>query len=105
MRRRAVGEGLQQETKTFLRRLLAHPQDLENLLLEWGLMNPDAAGAELHAIEHQVIGSRPHLAPITRKQGAVFRMGRGKRVVLGIPSFGVRVPVEERETRHPAKRW
>ena len=61
MGRRAVAEGGQQKPEAPLGILARDAQALEDPLLQLGIVDPDAARAELGAVEHQVIGASPHL--------------------------------------------
>ena len=53
---RAELEGVDQVAKALLNVLLADAQGLEGLLLHLGGVDADGAAAQLHAVEHDVIG-------------------------------------------------
>src|SRR5690606_2374350 len=59
--RGAVAERRQEEAEAPLRLLLVDAEQVEDPLLQVGLVDPDRAGAELPAVEDEVIGPGPHV--------------------------------------------
>src|SRR2546430_4555334 len=72
VRRRAVTESVEQETESSLGVLARHAQPAEDPLLHFRIVDPDAARAELGAIEDQVIGAGAHPHRLTGQQGNVL---------------------------------
>ena len=97
VRRRAVGERLQQEAEALLRLLGFDAERLEDLLLDVGPVDSDRAATQLPAVEDDVIGARAPAAGIAVEVAA----GRGERVVQRVPASLRLVPLEHREVDDP----
>jgi hypothetical protein len=61
VRRRAVAQRLEEEAEAVLGFLVRQRQQLEDLRLQLGVMDPQAAAADLDAVQHDVIGLGAHL--------------------------------------------
>ena len=77
VRRRAEAESAQDVTEHRLLLFFAHAERGEHLRLQIGLVNPDAAAADLHAVQHDVVGLRARL-----------RRTRPRRSAACLPSSG-----------------
>ena len=64
-------QGVEQEPELAARIFRTHPQRLEELLLDLGAVDPDAAAADLGPVEDQIVGPGPALCA-----GSVSRSGR-----------------------------
>jgi len=86
MRGRAKAEGFEKVREEDLLLVRRDAEHLEHLCLQIAFMNPDAAAADLDAIENNVIGLRPDLAELPRLQQVdIFAFGARERMVDGIP--------------------
>ncbi|OQC53445.1 MAG: hypothetical protein BWX54_02407 [Verrucomicrobia bacterium ADurb.Bin018] len=100
VRRRAVFQRPNQVAKAALNFRLGQAQKLEHPRLELRVVNPDAAPAQLRAIEHDVVGLRADLFGVRVEQRNVFGHGRSERMVdADQPAF--LIALEQRKVRHP----
>ena len=68
-------------------------------------MDADAAAGEFHAVRREIVGLREDAAKVAARGETVHVVvsGRGKRVVLGLPSLVLLVPFKEREVGDDAQ--
>ena len=92
MWRRAVLEGLEQETEPFFGLLVGNAKGPEDLRLQFGLVDTDRATADLDPVPDQVIGLGPGLTGILRIE---FTLGSGERMVQRVPPILVFVELEK----------
>src|SRR3954447_17422228 len=81
VRRRAVGEGLQEEAEPLPGLLAGHPQRLEHPLLQRGVVDTDRAAHDLVAVDHHVVGVRERRTLVLGEVLPPLGRGRGERVV------------------------
>ena len=102
VRRRAVLERLEEEAEAQLRLLVADAEPLEDARLQRGVVDSDAAAADLRS--RSARGRRPWRAPRPDRSRAC-RMssssGDGERVVHRIPAAVLAVPFEQRKIGDP----
>ena len=103
VRRRAVGKRVQEEPEAVAQLFLAEAQRPENSVLHFLLVNSNAARAQFHAVQHQVVAFRTHRE--AHFVGGVFEF---RNVFLDDPREGMLradhgfvrgAPFEERESR------
>ena len=78
-------------------------QGLKNRLLDIPAVDPDAAAADLGAVEHQVVGPGPDLPRVGGQQGDVFLLGRGKGVVHGGKAVRLGVILQQGKVGDPGQ--
>ena len=98
MRRGAVPQSFEQEAETQLLFFGADTQQLENLALDVGAVNADAAAAQLGAVEHQIVALRADFAQVAVEQRDVFVPRRGEGVVHRVPELVLFVELEHMDT-------
>src|SRR5437879_9667742 len=64
-------------------------------------MDPDAAAAELDAVEHEIVGLRADSERVPLETLEVLVGGRREGMVHGDVAARVRIALEEREVDHP----
>ena len=101
MRRRAEFEGVQHVAEFERRRFGRMAEQLKHELLDVPLVDLDAAATQLDAVEHDVVGLGAHAAWIALHTSEILSLGRGKRMMHGIPATLVLVPLHQREVHHP----
>ena len=69
MGRSAIRQGFQQKPELLLSFLLTDAQQGENSLLHVLAVNSDTATTQFDAVQHNIVGKRPHLAWVGLKQG------------------------------------
>ena len=87
--------------KRLLRFLFAEAQRRENLRLHVAAVNTNRARAQLHAVQHQVVGFRAAARRIGRQLFEILVVHRGEGMVRGVPAALLLVPFEHREIDHP----
>ena len=103
MRRSAVAQGLQQEAELGRRFLLGDAEHLENGRLHVRVVNTHRTAADLHPVQHKVVGLRHGRAGIVLQRSRVG-IGRGREgVVQGLPAVLALVPLEHRPVHHPQR--
>jgi hypothetical protein len=100
VRRRAVFQRADQMAEAALDLGFGQTQDLEHPRLEGRIVDPDAAAAQLGAVEHDVVGLRAHLLGLGVEQRNVLRLRRGEGMVHADEAAFV-VALEQREIGHP----
>ena len=103
MRRRAIGERVQKEPEALARCLVAQAQRLEHARLHILAMNSDAAGAELDAVQHQIVALRAALPRRGFELVEVFFEDSGERMLRAHPALVVLAPFKKREAGDPGK--
>lgn len=101
--RRAVLERRHKEAERLLRSLPAVARDLENPLLQGGVVDTHRAASELVAVEHKVVEVALHAARVALKRGPVFFLREGEHMVLRLPVALVLVPCEVGEVDYPCE--
>ena len=80
----------------------ADAEHLEHLRLQIALVDPDAAAAEFHAVEHHVVGYRADLAEFAGfEQRDVFGLRAREGMMDGDPVVFLRVESEQRKIDDP----
>ena len=103
MGRRAILEGVDHVAEHGANLLVRQAERAEGPGLQVGVVNTDAAAAQLHAVQDDVIGQRPHLERIGADQVRVGRMRRSEGVIdRGQPALAVLL--EQREIGDPGER-
>src|SRR3989441_4213329 len=97
----AEGERLQQEAEARVRLALRHAEEREHALLHVRAMDPDAAAAELDAVEHEIVGLRADSERVPLETLEVLVGGRREGMVHGDVAARVRIALEERGVDHP----
>ncbi len=105
VRRRAVLERLQQEPEpSFCACSSEMPRKRKIRALQLGVVDPDRARGQLHAVAHQVVEVALHLAGPALEVVEEPLLRHGEHVVRGVPLLLLLVPLEEREVDDPAER-
>lgn len=99
----AVLEGVHQEAETLLRLFRREAQQLEHLGLQFRVVDTDRAAADLGAVTDEVVGVGPHATGVAVQVLYVFELGRGERMVHGVVTLGLVVPLEQREVDDPQR--
>ena len=103
MRRGAVRQGLQEEAELRLGLCFRDVQQAEHSLLNFGLVNTNAAAADFIAIKDQVIGLRLDMPGIGFQLVPLLRHWGGEGVVEGIIALFVLIPRQQRKVDDPNK--
>ena len=103
VRGRSVLEGVHQEAETLLRLFRREAQQLEHLGLQFRVVDTDRAAADLGAVADEVVGVGPHATGVVVQVLYVFELGRGERMVHGVVTLGLVVPLEQREVDDPQR--
>src|SRR3954447_6616316 len=98
VRRGAVAERLEQKAEAVLGLLLVDSDRLEHLSLHPGVVDADRTSSNLPSVPDDVIGLCPRGAGIA---GFELAVGRGERVILGVPALLGDVPAEQWPVHHP----
>ena len=101
VRRRAVGERVEQEAELAPLVLRADAERLEHLRLDLGAVDPHRAAADLPAVQHDVVGLRDRVARIGREALLVAVLRRGERDGAARPSAASRRPARTSGSRPP----
>ena len=103
VRGRSVLEGVHQEAEALLRLLGREAQQFEHLLLQLRVVDTDRTAADLRAVADEVVGVGPHATGVAVQVLYVFELGRGERMVHGVVTLGLVVPLEQREVDDPQR--
>ena len=108
VRRRAVAEGVVHGGELLLHVLLAQTHQLEGLDHDLGVVVPDGAGGQLHAVADEVIlvgvdVQRIHLAALGLEQRLHAAVGHRERVVAELQLAGLVADLVHREVDDPAE--
>ena len=101
--RRPEFQGLQEKAEFFVRFRCGDFEGLKNRLLDIPAVDPDAAPADLGAVEHQVVSPGPDLPRVGGQQGDVFLLGRGKGVVHGGKAVRLGVILQQGKVGDPGQ--
>ena len=83
---------------------LAHAERRENLRLQLRFVNPDAAAAQLHAVQDDIVRFRAHLAELLRFEFRdVLGLRPGERMMHRVPFVFLGAESHERKVGHPEK--
>ena len=96
-----VAESLEQETETHLSFFRIDAQEIKDLLLDEGVVDPDAAAARFVAVADQVVGLCPHGARIAGQGLEILLDRESELVMLGIPTLLILVPAQQGEIDNP----
>ncbi len=99
--RRPVLEGLQQEAELPLGLFRPDPEHREDLPLQLGLVDPDAAAPQLRPVVHQIVGPRAHLERVAAQLLQIVQVERRERVVARHRLAALGIAFEQRELGHP----
>src|SRR5829696_324246 len=100
--RRAVAEGGEDGSEPPVRLLRSDTDDVEDLLLQVGVMDPHTPRGELSAVGYEVVQLADDLQRVGIEQRQIVFARHGEHVVHRLDAPLVLVPLEEREVRHPA---
>ena len=103
-RRRAHGERVEQEAELRALLLFAHPEQIKDLRLDLGLVDPEAAATELVPVHDQVVGVCERVLRIAGEPVLPFLRRPRERVMNGGPAPLVLVALEHREVVDPEER-
>src|SRR5580692_8442232 len=103
MRRRAVCKGVEEKAEALPSRLLAQPQRLEQARLHVLAMDSYASGAQLDAVQHQVVALGPALPGGGFQLVQVFLEDPGERMLRADPTLVAFAPFKERKTGNPGE--
>ena len=78
-------------------------EQVEDLRLQLGLVDPERAAGELDAVPDEVVGDRPRRARIGVEQRPRLRGRPRERMVHGVPALELGVPLEHREVGDPGE--
>src|SRR5206468_1473237 len=97
----AEAERHEQDAEAGLLLRIGHADEREQALLQHGLVDPDAAPAELRPVEHEVVGLRADAERVALEAVDVLLDRRGERVMDGDVAIRLGVALEEREVDDP----
>ena len=103
VRRRAVLEGVHQETELLLRLLGREAQAREDRGLQLGIVDTDRTAADLGTVADEVVGVGAHAARVAFEVGHVLGFGRGEGVMHRVEALRLVVPLEHREIHDPQR--
>ena len=97
MRRRPVGERLEQEAELAAGLLVGQPDHVENPLLHLGFVDTERAASDLRAVEHDVVRPRERLSRALLEVGGILLRRRREGVVDGCPTLVAAVELDPLE--------
>src|SRR5207244_10113420 len=100
-RRRAERERLEQEAEPIAGLRLGHSEQREHALLHVRAVNPDAAAAELDAVQDQIVCRRAHGERLSLESLEVLIQRRRERMVDRDVAARAGIVLQEREIDHP----
>ena len=107
MRRGAELEGVDDESELVVGLLRADAEHFEHPLLHVGLVDTDAAAAELCAVQHEIVGIGADSLEVFLLVGVkpldMLRLRSGEGVVHRVETLGLVVPLEQREVDNPQR--
>src|SRR5476649_763443 len=101
VRRGAVFQGIQQEAEAAAGFVVGHAERGEDLRLHIAAVNTNRAGAEFHAVQHDVIGAGAAAGRVRGQFAQILVMHRREGMVRGVPALLFVVPFEHGEVYHP----
>src|SRR5581483_977075 len=101
VRRRAVGERIEKETEAAAKLLFGQAERLKKPLLNILAVNPDAAGAEFIAVEHEVVALRANFPRRGFELVEVLVHDACEGMLRADPGFVRLAPLKERESGDP----
>src|SRR5688572_18693170 len=101
MRRSTIFKGVQQESETAARLLVAESERAENRVLNIPAVNTNRSRPELGTVKHQVVRFRTAARRIRGELFDIVVMNGCERMMRGIPAFFLFVPLEHRKIDHP----
>src|SRR5690349_22446704 len=103
MWRCAVGKSVEEKSEAFAKLLFAEAERFEEALLNILAVNPDAARAELVAVEYEVVALGANFPRSGFEFFQVFVHDAGERMLRANPGFVGFAPLKEREASDPEK--
>ena len=103
VRRRAVGQRIEQKAELGACVLRRDAQRREHLRLHFVAVDAHRAAADFPAVQRDVVGLGQHLAGIGRQQPDVLILGRRERMMRRDPALFFLVVLERREIHDPAR--
>ena len=95
-------EGLEDMAEEELLLFFVHAEHAKHLGLEVGLVDSQAAAADFHAVENDIVSHSTDFSVFARfEEGHVIRAGTSEWMVNGIPLLFLFTPAEEREIDDP----
>src|SRR6267142_259979 len=101
VRRRAVGQRVEEKAEAAAQLLFGEAEGFEQALLNVLAVDSNAAGAELVAVEDEVVAFRTDLPRRGFEFLQIFIDDSGERMLRADPSFVGLAPFEQREAREP----
>src|SRR4029453_18038561 len=95
VRRRAVGQCVEEEAEAFAQLLFAEAERFEEPLLDILAMNPDAAGAEFVTVKNQVVALGTDFPRRGFKFFEILLDNSGERMLSADPGFVRFAPFKE----------
>ena len=103
MWRCSIFECLHQEAKLVLSLLLGEAKKLKHLVLEFRVVDTQAAASKLHAIDYHVVGIGTHIARVAVEHRDIFVLRLGEGVMHCIEALCLLVPLKHREVDYPQR--
>ena len=103
MWRCSIFECLHQEAKLVLSLLLGEAKKLKHLVLEFRVVDTQAAASKLHAIDYHVVGIGTHIACVAVEHRDILVLRFGEGVVHCIETLRLLVPLKHREVDYPQR--
>src|SRR5437879_9819309 len=101
--RGAIGERVEEKPEALSRLLVRQPQRPEHARLDVLAVNPDTAGAQLDAVQHQVVALRAHFPRRGLELVQVLLDDSSKRVLRAHPAVFGLAPLKQGKTSEPEK--
>ena len=101
MRRSAIGQRVEEKTEAATQLLFRQAQRFEQALLNVLAVNSNAAGAELIAIQNEVVAFRTHFPGRRFELFQVFIDDAGEGMLRAHPGFVGLAPFEQRKACEP----
>src|SRR5277367_6209811 len=103
MRRRAVGQRVEEEAEATTKLFFAEAERAEEAFLNVLAVNTNAAGAEFVAVENEIVPFGPHFPRRGFELFQVFVDDAGEGMLGADPGFVVLAPFKKREAGNPQK--
>src|SRR5258708_6803384 len=103
MRRRAVRQRVQKKSEALAPLLFIQSQEREHARLQLLAVNPDAARAQLRAVQHQVVALRAHVLWSGFKFVDVFFANASEGMLCRGPALFAKAPFKKGKPGQPQK--
>src|SRR3972149_4462447 len=101
MRRSAVLQRIEQESKFLIGIFIIYTKQTEDPLLHLRTVDTDTSTTQFYTVEHQVVCPRLHRQRFFLHKWKIIRMWRGKGVMKRLITFLILVIIKEREVHNP----